>query len=168
MINCRLVRTYYESENYENKIDEEYFEINGKKHGLYTRYDLEGCMIRIIEYIDGKKHGQYIEYYHFNNNIFYKCNFNNDIKVGQSVFYHENGQIDNICHYKNGKKSGMRYWYYITQSLEHCNRLYDIYGTLKKSCNYIDGLCQGELIKYNQDGTIKSVLNYVDDKLFSS
>ena len=162
-----LVRTYYQDENFNDCIEEEYFQVNGKKHGLYTLYDLKGYKIRTIEYVDGKKHGYYISYYHFNNNMFYKCQYNNDIKVGEAVFYHENGQIDNICNYENGKTSGMRYWYYITQSLENSNGLYDSYGNLKKSCNHIDGLRQGDCINYNKDGTIKSVWNYVDDEIIN-
>jgi antitoxin component YwqK of YwqJK toxin-antitoxin module len=167
MQDCGLVRTYYQAEDFNNCLEEEYFQINGKKNGLYTQYDTKGTKIKTIEYVDGKKHGDYISYYNFCNNIFYKCHFNNDIKVGVAVFYHENGQIDNIGYFENNKYSGMRYWYYITPSLEHCNGLYDSYGTLKKSCNYIDGLIQGEFINYNKDGTIKFVWNYVDDEIIS-
>jgi antitoxin component YwqK of YwqJK toxin-antitoxin module len=167
MENCELIRTYYQNEEFKDLIEEEYFQINDKKHGMYCQYDIKGYLIRTIEYVDGKKHGQYISYYHFNNNIFYKCQYNNDIKVGQSIFYHENGQIDNICNYENGKRTGMRYWYYITKSLEKCNGLYDSNGSLKKSCNHIDGLRQGQCINYYPDGTIKSVWDYVDDEIIN-
>jgi antitoxin component YwqK of YwqJK toxin-antitoxin module len=46
----------------------------------------------------------------------------------------------------------MRYWYYENNGI-------------LKSCNHINGLRQGPCINYNKDGTIKSVWNYVDDKI---
>ena len=46
----------------------------------------------------------------------------------------------------------MRYWY--SES-----------GKIIKSCNHIDGLRQGDCINYNQDGTIKSIWNYVDNEV---
>ncbi len=158
-----LVKTYYDN----NEIEEEYFQINGKKNGLYTLYDIKGFIIRTIEYVDNNKHGEYISYHNCNENfisnkinrICYKCYYNNGIKEGPAIFYHDNGQIDNICHYENGKITGMRYWYYQSKN--------DSKGCLKKSCNYIDGLIQGEFIYYNQDGTIKSVWNYVDDEILT-
>ena len=145
------VRSYYNNDN----IQEDYFHIDTKKQGLYTLYDYNGFKIRTVEYVDGNKNGEYVEYHRHTNDIYYKCIYYNNLKVGDATFYYENGNIDNICYYLNGKISGMRYWYYED-------------NTIKKHCNYIDGLIQGQFMYYKLDGTIKHFWNYVDDEIVSS
>jgi antitoxin component YwqK of YwqJK toxin-antitoxin module len=157
MQDCGIVRTYCKSLDGNEYIEEEYFQIDGKKHGLYTHHDHKGFKVNTIEYVDGLKHGEYISYHNFSNNISYKCHYNNGIKVGEAIFYYENGQIDNICNYKDGKIEGMRYWYFESDDNSP--------GNIKKSCNHIDGLRQGECIIYYSNGTIKSIWNYVDDEI---
>ncbi len=154
-----LIQTYYKSFDGTDYVEEEYFQVNGKKHGLYIHHDHRGFIVKTIEYVDGNKHGQYISYHNFSTIVQYKCRFNNGIKIGEAIFYHENGQIDNICNYENGKIEGMRYWYYQSDD--------NSIGKLKKSCNYINGLIQGEFINYYNDGTIKNVWNYVDDEIIN-
>ena len=149
MQDCGIIRTYYDNGN----IEEEYFQMNGLKHGLFTLYEHYGDIkIRTIEYVEGKKHGTYKEYHRRSNDVFYICQYNDNIKVGQAIFYHENGGIDNICSYENGKISGMRYWYYEN-------------GNLLQSCNYVDGMRQGECTIYKPDGTIKYISLYVDNEV---
>ena len=90
-----IVRTYYET----GKLKEEYFQINGKKEGLYTMYFSNGYKIRTYEYVDGKKNGLHIEYHnHYSDNILNKCFYQDNIKVGESIFYNKNGTIDNIIY----------------------------------------------------------------------
>lgn len=155
MENSGIFRRYYKDNLNNDCLEEEFFHIDGKKHGLYTRYDYLGNKIRTIEYVNGEKHGEYIDYHTFSNVIHYKCHFNNDIKVGEAIFYHPNGQIANICNYKDGKIEGMRYWYFENDD--------NTPGNLKQTCYHVDGLRQGKLINYNRDGSIKSIWNYVDD-----
>jgi antitoxin component YwqK of YwqJK toxin-antitoxin module len=145
----KLVRTYYNNRN----IEEEYFECNNKKEGIYTSYKFCGVIkIRTCNYVNGKKHGEYKEYYDDGINIEFICNFNDGKKVGDAIFYYENGQIDNICNYENGNKNGVRYYYYKN-------------GMLKKKCEYIDNMREGECYNYYQDGTLKSVTNYINDEV---
>ena len=162
MQDCGIIRTHYDNGN----IEEEYFQINGKKHGIYTLYNhtSNDDIIRRIEYVDGKKHGKYMEYTRNCKDIYYICYYNNNIKVGEATFYHDNGNIDNICTYENGKISGMRYWYY-----ENCEDLLNNNSTphIKKSCNHVNGIRQGECRIYNPDGSIKSIWIYVDDEIIN-
>jgi hypothetical protein len=146
-----IIRTYYEN----GKLEEEYFQINGKEEGLYTRYFTTGYKIRTCEYVDGKKNGLSVEYHDHSDDIFYKCFYHDDIKVGEAIFYHKNGTIDNICKYENNKINGMRYWYYET-------------GILKKKCNYINGLVQGDFMYYNSDGAFKYCDYYVDNEIHNN
>ena len=144
MQDCGIIRTYYVNGNKE----EEYFQINGKKHGLYTLYNHTGNndKIRTIEYVDGKKHGLYTEFHNNCKTVEYICNYSDGIKVGTAIFYYENNQIYNICNYENGKISGMRYWYYMN-------------GNIQKSCNHVNGLRQGECCIYKTDQSIKYIYN---------
>ena len=150
MQDCGIIRTYYDNGN----IEEEYFQINGKKHGTYILYNHTGMddIIRKIEYVDGKKHGKYLEYQRNCKDIEYICYYNNGIKEGEAIFYHDNTNIDNICSYKNGKICGMRYYYFDNNNI-------------KQSCNYVNGKREGECSRYNIDGSIKYVDTYVDNEI---
>jgi antitoxin component YwqK of YwqJK toxin-antitoxin module len=159
MENSGLVQTYCKNLNGIDYVEEEYFQLNGKKHGLYTLYDPKGFIVRKMEFVEGNIHGEYISYHNFSNNIHYKCHYNNGIKVGEAVFYYEDGQIEDICYYENGKIEGMRYCYHKSDD--------NSIGKLKRSCNYINGLIQGDCIIYNKDGTIRHFWNYVDDKIIN-
>jgi antitoxin component YwqK of YwqJK toxin-antitoxin module len=57
---AKVVRTYHDDE--QTKVREEYFEINGKKEGIYKSYHENGKLEEICNYIDGKKEGEY-KYY---------------------------------------------------------------------------------------------------------
>ncbi len=148
--NFNIIRTYYD----DGKLEEEYFEINKNKHGLYTLYNTtkhKGNIIRTIQYMDGKKHGEY-KSYSDDGYVEYICYYKHNIKEGPATFYYTNGQIDNECNFVNGVINGMRIWYFND-------------GILKKKCNHVNGLRQGECIIYNHDGSIKNIWNYVDDEI---
>ena len=60
------------------KLREEYYEIDGKKEGVYKSYYDNGQLKEICNYIDGKRNGKY-------------------------KLYHYNGYLDVICNYIDGK-----------------------------------------------------------------
>ena len=73
---AKVVRTYYDKE--QTKLDEEYYEINGKKEGEYKEYYMNGNLKVICNYINNKLNGKY-------------------------KLYHYNGYLDLICNYVDGK-----------------------------------------------------------------
>jgi antitoxin component YwqK of YwqJK toxin-antitoxin module len=145
-----LVRKYYN-----DYLEEEYFQINGKKHGLYTLYDHKGYIIRTMEFVEGVKHGQYISYHNLSNVIDFKANYSNGLKVGESYLYSEDGKITVMSKYEND------------QLVFRVN--YNNDGSVKREANYNNYVRNGETIEYFkfESDIIKNIYNYVDDKIIS-
>ena len=124
-----------ESIKIENYIEREYYPdgqfkrigavINGKKQGLWLRFDT--CMIIEIEcvYVDDIINGKCIFYYP-NQNIQVEGYMIDGVWVGERIFYYENGKVMNKGNYKNGKLDGI--WEY-----------YDDKGDLDKKVLYNNG-----------------------------
>ena len=53
---AKVVRTYHDDEK--TKLREEYYEINGKKEGLYKKYYYNGQLEVICNYTDDKINGK--------------------------------------------------------------------------------------------------------------
>ena len=53
--NTGVVRTYHDQE--QTKLKTEYFQLNGKRNGIYKSYRNNGQLKEEVNYIDGKKHG---------------------------------------------------------------------------------------------------------------
>ena len=54
-----VVRTYFET----GELEREFFEINGKKEGVYKYYHKNGNIYLICNYINGELNGELISYY---------------------------------------------------------------------------------------------------------
>jgi antitoxin component YwqK of YwqJK toxin-antitoxin module len=76
---AKVVRTYYDNE--QTKLKEEYYEINGKKEGIYKEYYNNGQLNVVCNYIDDKLNGEY---------KIYLCD----------------GQLYEICNYIDNKANG--------------------------------------------------------------
>ena len=76
---AKVVRTYYDHE--QTKLKEEYYEINGKKEGIYKEYYNNGQLNVVCNYIDDKLNGEY---------KIYLCD----------------GQLYEICNYIDNKANG--------------------------------------------------------------
>lgn len=81
---------------------EVFFECSpGIRHGLYTRYNINGTNIYSCKYVYGRRHGLSVEYYN-NGKIKVKCNFNNGRLDGIVNLYNLDGSIIKIFNFTNG------------------------------------------------------------------
>jgi antitoxin component YwqK of YwqJK toxin-antitoxin module len=110
---AKVVRTYYNHE--QNLLSEKYYEVNGKKEGVYKMYYENGQLKEMNNYIDG-------------NIIEYKLYYNNGCKLSDNT-EDSFGQLYMVCNYVNGKLEGEFKSYYSD-------------GQLKEIYNFIDGVKQ--------------------------
>jgi antitoxin component YwqK of YwqJK toxin-antitoxin module len=144
---AKVVRTYHDPE--ETKLKEEYYEVDGKKEGIYKSYyytqntnNSKNQLNVICNYTNDILNGKFIRYY--NNcyklsenisstdsvgQIYIIFNYINNKKNGEYKKYYENGQLWEICNYVDAYKNGEEKIYYYN-------------GQLNKICNYIDGVKQ--------------------------
>ncbi len=80
---AKVVRRYYDME--QTKLKEEYYEIDGKKEGVYKSYFENGNIDIICNYIDGKLNGEY-KSYHMNGQL----NFINNKVIKKSKLLSNN------------------------------------------------------------------------------
>jgi antitoxin component YwqK of YwqJK toxin-antitoxin module len=92
---AKVVRTYYDLE--QTKLKEEYFEVNGKKEGMYKSYYFNGQLWIICNYIDGKINGEYKSYFD-NGQLGIICNYIDGKINGEYKIYNMNGEFK-ICNY---------------------------------------------------------------------
>jgi len=74
---AKVVRTYYDNE--QTKLKEEYYEINGKKEGIYKEYYNNGQLNVVCNYIDDKLNGEY-KIYLCDGQLYEICNCVNGVK----------------------------------------------------------------------------------------
>jgi antitoxin component YwqK of YwqJK toxin-antitoxin module len=55
---AQYIRKY--SPDAKSQLKEEYYEVNGKKEGVYKSYHDNGQLSEICNYVNGKKNGEYI------------------------------------------------------------------------------------------------------------
>jgi len=79
-----IVKEYYGGTK-QLKIEGAYDE-DGKRHGIWTFYTLEGKKLSITEYRHGKKHG-YALVYHPNGALYYRGEWKEDKQVGVWDYY---------------------------------------------------------------------------------
>jgi antitoxin component YwqK of YwqJK toxin-antitoxin module len=91
-----VIRTYYDNEK--TKLHEEYFEVNGKKEGIYKQYWKNGNLKEICNYINGEMNGIYKLYYE-TGPLFRICNYINYKKNGIYKTYCYNGQLISEVNY---------------------------------------------------------------------
>jgi antitoxin component YwqK of YwqJK toxin-antitoxin module len=80
---AKVVRIYYDME--QTKLNEEYYEIDEKKEGIYKRYYGNGNLMKICNYIDDKRNGEF-KSYHMNGQL----NFINNKVIKKSKLLSNN------------------------------------------------------------------------------
>jgi antitoxin component YwqK of YwqJK toxin-antitoxin module len=97
-ITIKDIKTYWNKEK--TKLKEEYYVNNGKKDGIYKKYNYQGKLSFEVSYISGKMNGIYKSYK--NGNLSYEVNYRDDVLHGTHIDYNENGNIIEIKYYENG------------------------------------------------------------------
>lgn len=128
--------------------------VDGKKNGLYERFNSCGIKKLKCYFKDDKKHGEYIEYYK-NGQIMKTYNYINGKKNGMQQEYRNDGSLKVAYMYKNGKRNG-RY------------REYHLNGTLFKLGFYKNNKMNGELNIWWPNGSLKEISYIVNGKFDQS
>ena len=98
---------------------------DGKKHGEWLWYHLDGQLGVKKNYKDGDLHGEYL-YYDPYGKLDYKLNYKDGKLEGERLSYYDNGQLSSKGNYKDGKAEGEWLSYYDN-------------GQLYRKRNYKDG-----------------------------
>jgi antitoxin component YwqK of YwqJK toxin-antitoxin module len=127
-----VVRTYHDKE--QTILKEEYFQLNGKKEGVYTSYYGNNNLKNEYNYIDGKKHGKYkIYYYHGQIYEDGECFMDKPIKYTR---YHDNGY--KCAEYYSNRDDSIYY-----------NKIYNENGILEEEiCAQDEKEFQNKILKY--------------------
>ncbi|SFT67463.1 MORN repeat variant [Lishizhenia tianjinensis] len=75
---------------------------DGKRHGVWKFYDVDGKDRSITTYKNGLRHGHTVVYYP-NGMLNYKGEYDNDSTVGEWKFYMPDGSISKIVNYDEEK-----------------------------------------------------------------
>lgn len=121
--------------------------LNGKKHGMWTTYDLQGNFPTLVaNFAEGKYNGPYMEY-NERGYIKLKATYRNNKLHGPWGKF-SFGRPETTAHYKNGELDGTYREY------ERKN------GKLQKEINYKNGVQHGMYRFYNLDGAITLEYEY--------
>ena len=101
---------------------------------------------------DGSLDGSFVEYF-YNGKIKIIGKFEKNIQVGTWKTFYFNGELETEGQMLNGKR--YKQWKYYFRS-----------GNLKEVSNYnVDGLLHGELVAFDDYGTVVSKANYINNKV---
>ena len=116
----------------------------------------------IVNLLNGKRHGTFIEYF-INGQIKLDCNYTDEKLDGMYKSYFINGQIETDCNYINGKKHDLYKTYYVNGNLK--NELYykngnedgQFHSFYANKANYREGdFDENGLVKeYFKNGNLK-------------
>ncbi len=130
-----VVRTYYDITR--TKLRYEYFQINGKKEGVFRCYFEDDNMCK-----------------NFPGQLKIVCNYINDVREGEYKEFFKNGQLKIICNYINGKIEG-----------EYKSSFADYpIGQFQIICNYINNKKEGEYKEFHENGQLSVICNYINNK----
>lgn len=139
LVGChKSSKTYYDT----GEVNEE-FEVNqdGLKHGLYTRYFINGTVQEKSEFVSG-------------------------IQVGIKKLFYEDGKLESESQYQNGKLNGYHRVYHKNGKLSvdaiyENNEFSGIFkkfsekGVLIETVNFVNGTEDGPFEEYYENGKIK-------------
>ena len=103
---AKLIKIY----DHEGELAEEYYEINGKKEGIYKDYQFG--FVSCINYVNGLRYGEYKCYNNINGNINRKNVYYNDKFVDKENEYNEDGDLVKSTNYINDKFLDQTSYYY--------------------------------------------------------
>jgi antitoxin component YwqK of YwqJK toxin-antitoxin module len=148
---------------------------NGKRHGNFTKYyingrletrctyqndllegveecyHIKGYRTSVINYLHGKKHGQYVSYYPNGEVVEQGC-FYEDLFDGDWFYYDDRGVLIGEGHYEKG--TGVQ-------------KGYNLNGNLIKEIHYKDNKKNGEDIELDNEGDTIKITVYKDDRIVS-
>ncbi len=96
-----IIRIYHDEE--ENHIFAEYYKINNKREGIFKKFNYEGNLSYICNYVNNRKNGDEFEYDN-NNTLLCKTQYLNGKKNGEYIKYNPNRTIKEKIMYLNDKK----------------------------------------------------------------
>jgi antitoxin component YwqK of YwqJK toxin-antitoxin module len=142
---AEVKRTYYDS----GELCQEYFEVDGKKEGIYKSYHQSGNIEEIVPYINGLQNGE-IKWYWENGKIETEFFMKNGKYHGEHKQYDENGELyeyrmyvdDIICY--DCKDFTYRYGTTVSIAMYYDNK----YPNGYKECRF-DGISIEDVIKKN-------------------
>ncbi len=148
---------------------------NGKRHGNFTKYyingrletrctyqndllegveecyHIKGYRTSVINYLHGKKHGQYVLYYPNGEVVEQGC-FYEDLFDGDWFYYDDRGVLIGEGHYEKG--TGVQ-------------KGYNLNGNLIREIHYKDNKKNGEDIELDNEGDTIKITVYKDDRIVS-
>lgn len=126
---------------------------------------------------NGLRQGEWVGY-HENGNVSYNGQFKDNEPVGEFIYYSVEGKLIAKGHYHNRKKDGV--WQYYSDkdgslilAEDYKNGVLDgkaivyipITEIVSEETNYINGIKQGEYLKYYDNGALMVKANYKNDAL---
>lgn len=148
---------------------------NGKRHGNFTKYyingrletrctyqndllegveecyHIKGYRTSVINYLHGKKHGQYVSYYPNGEVVEQGC-FYEDLFDGDWFYYDDRGVLIGEGYYEKG--TGVQ-------------KGYNLNGNLIREIHYKDNKKNGEDIELDNEGDTIKITVYKDDRIVS-
>ena len=155
-------------------IEKETKYVDGKRHGISTRYNKDGSKNYEMSFKEDKFDGDTVQYYE-NGNKRHVTPYIGGKRHGMATSYYSEGgkmyevpyvhgirQGMNREYYKNGQIKSERPW---VKNLQHgIQNFYHINGNMEKEVAYEDGLQQGLEIHYNEDETKEEETQYLYGK----
>ena len=127
-----------------NKVESGYV-INGRKNGQWTRYDIDGKIRFVANYIDGLKNGDELSF-NTRGQIEARTSYRNDVLDGISGTY-KNGRPTQEISYKNGQFDGP-------------TRKYFNNGKLQQEIYFKDGKQHGSFKYFDEEGNVTLEYEY--------
>lgn len=157
LMNVDLVREFYPDASV--KWEKTY--LGSTAHGIWKKYDSSGVVIETLIYkqgillgegiIDSKgiKQGHWKEYY-TEGVLRAEGDYKDGAKIGKWKFFHVNKKLEQVGVYrKGGKPHGDWVWYYDN-------------GAVKREETYFNGLEDGVIIEYSEEGEIITQGQYLE------
>lgn len=135
------------------KVHEEYFELAGKRDGLYRSYYSSGALELQCDYKAGLRHGCEVHHYE-NGNVKSRVEFDRDVKHGVSRWYTSHGKMIGEAHWANGHKSGSHCEWYTDSDTPRLSNLE----------HHLNGKRHGLFMKWSFSGKLLLYGVYVNDE----
>ena len=127
--------------------------IDGKKHGVMTRYYPNGKLDMIMPYYKGKKHGLQVRF-DAEGNVREAKSYVYGLPEGAAIIYYRPTQIANIEIYREGKRHGTYLVYYVN-------------GGVHTEGQYRNDQREGTFTYYTENGKVQRLVEYKDNRIVS-
>ena len=133
---------------------------NNLKEGEWYEYYDNGKTVALFK--EGKKNGLFVRY--FQDTLIEGGTYSNDLMVGDWVYKYSNGKPKGIGKFSNGNGTDVN-----LMGIPRNNRhgrwsLFYENGQIKQDGQYENGQKQGEFIFWHDNGQIRTLITYVNDK----